>query len=107
MDAAGNPDAAHGVQQFIVGTGGAGLSTPAARLSTSRALDSSTHGVIRLVLHDGSYSWRVPARHGRRLHRLEARRLSLGAPVEHTPPTTTIACNGAPCLAGGTATAPR
>jgi peptidoglycan/xylan/chitin deacetylase (PgdA/CDA1 family)/PKD repeat protein len=99
MDAAGNPDASHGVQQFIVGTGGAGLSTPAAQLPTSLALDSSTHGVIQLVLHDGSYSWTF-------LHDMDGVYTDSGsagchsAPVEQTPPATTLTCNGTPCLGG-------
>ena len=59
LNAAGQPDASFGVREFIVGTGGQGLETPVAadRLSTSQVIDGSTHGVIKLTLHNGSYDW--------------------------------------------------
>jgi peptidoglycan/xylan/chitin deacetylase (PgdA/CDA1 family) len=99
MDALGNPDPSHGVQQFIVGTGGAGLSTPASPLSTSLVLDNSSHGVIQMVLHDGSYSWKF-------LHDTDGTLTDTGTANCHaapdlTAPTTTLACNGAPCTPNG------
>jgi len=54
----GTPDAAHGVRQFIVGTGGAphyGIQRPYA--PNSRVRDNTSHGVLRLTLEDGAYSW--------------------------------------------------
>jgi peptidoglycan/xylan/chitin deacetylase (PgdA/CDA1 family) len=100
LDASGQPDSNFGVREFIVGTGGAGLDTPGAGVPTSQALDATTHGVIKLTLHSGSYGWSfVPDEgsftdsgtgscHGRPLS------------ADKTPPTTTIACNGTACSAG-------
>jgi len=54
----GTPDAGHGVRQFIVGTGGAphyGIQRPYA--PNSRVRDNTSHGVLRLTLEDGAYSW--------------------------------------------------
>lgn len=55
----GQPDAEHGIREFIVGTGGATLAKTIGErgLPTSEVRDNSTHGVIKLTLHEGSYSW--------------------------------------------------
>lgn len=55
----GQPDAEHGIRQFIVGTGGATLAKTVGEhgLPTSEVRDNSTNGVIKLTLHEGSYSW--------------------------------------------------
>jgi acid phosphatase type 7 len=50
-------DSAHGVREFIVGTGGQGLEAPGAEVATSQVLNGSTHGVIKLTLHNGTYDW--------------------------------------------------
>ncbi len=57
MNASGALDNAHGVQEFIVGTGGAGLEQPGTPLATSQVLNATTHGIIKMTLHNGSYSW--------------------------------------------------
>jgi peptidoglycan/xylan/chitin deacetylase (PgdA/CDA1 family) len=57
LNAAGAIDNAHGVQEFIVGTGGAGLEPPGTEVATSQVLNATTHGVIKMTLHNGSYSW--------------------------------------------------
>jgi peptidoglycan/xylan/chitin deacetylase (PgdA/CDA1 family) len=57
LNAAGAIDNAHGVQQFIVGTGGAGLEPPGTEVPTSQVLNGTTHGIIKMTLHNGSYSW--------------------------------------------------
>jgi peptidoglycan/xylan/chitin deacetylase (PgdA/CDA1 family) len=57
LNATGVIDNAHGVQQFIVGTGGAGLEPPGTEVPTSQVLNATTHGIIKMTLHNGSYSW--------------------------------------------------
>jgi hypothetical protein len=57
QNSSGVVDNAFGVREFIVGTGGAGLDTPGAPRSGSQLLDNSTHGVIKMTLHSGSYGW--------------------------------------------------
>ena len=57
QNSAGVVDNVFGVRQFIVGTGGAGLETPGAPRPNSQALNATTHGVIKMTLHNGSYGW--------------------------------------------------
>ena len=65
VDGSGTADAAHGVRQFVVGTGGAALYTPTTTLPIVEAEDHATHGVLRLDLAPGSYSWQfLPAGSG-------------------------------------------
>jgi len=57
MDADGQPDPAHGVRQFVVGTGGAML-TPFLWLNEqSEARFNWRTGVLKLVLKENSYEW--------------------------------------------------
>ena len=49
--------AARGIREFVVGTGGAALRSFPNAGGQQRAADAATHGVIRLVLHPGSYDW--------------------------------------------------
>jgi hypothetical protein len=57
MDADGRPDAARGVRQFVVGTGGAML-TPFLWLNDqSEARSNWRTGVLKLVLKENSYEW--------------------------------------------------
>jgi len=57
MDADGQPDAARGVRQFVVGTGGAML-TPFLWLNDqSEARSNWRTGVLKLVLKENSYEW--------------------------------------------------
>jgi hypothetical protein len=59
QDASGNLDDAHGVRQFIVGTGGAfftGLGTSFD--ANSQAHQNNTYGVLQLTLRSGSYDWK-------------------------------------------------
>ncbi len=55
----GAADAATGIRQFIVGTGGvghyAGVRSP--RLPNSEVFDGTTWGVLKLTLGPGTYSW--------------------------------------------------
>jgi hypothetical protein len=57
LNASGAIDNAFGVREFIVGTGGAGLETPGTEVATSQVLNATTHGVIKMTLHNGSYAW--------------------------------------------------
>jgi acid phosphatase type 7 len=57
LNPSGAVDATNGVRNFVVGTGGAalhGLGTPRAG---SEVRNASTHGVLRLTMRQGSYSW--------------------------------------------------
>jgi Calcineurin-like phosphoesterase len=66
LDASGNVDAARGIRQFVVGTGGAfftgGLDTLEAH---SEVAQNTTFGVLKLTLHPTSFDWQfVPAADG-------------------------------------------
>jgi acid phosphatase type 7 len=58
QDPDGNPDPAHGIREFIVGTGGKNshrsLAAPAAN---SEVRNADTFGVLKLTLHPGRYDW--------------------------------------------------
>ncbi|MCW2499952.1 MAG: Alkaline phosphatase, partial [Frankiales bacterium] len=97
MDSAGKVDPAFGVREFVVGTGGAGLDIPGPALATSEKLDASTHGVLRLTLAAGSYSWSFAPVTGGTLTDTGSTACH-GAPVpDTTAPTTTATCNGGSC----------
>jgi hypothetical protein len=58
----GAKDTAHGIQEFVVGTGGAQHYWIAHRQAHSQVRNTNAFGVLRLSLADGSYAWRfVPA----------------------------------------------
>jgi peptidoglycan/xylan/chitin deacetylase (PgdA/CDA1 family) len=57
LNASGVIDNTFGVREFIAGTGGAGLETPGNEVPTSQVLNATTHGVIKMTLHNGSYAW--------------------------------------------------
>jgi hypothetical protein len=50
------PDSAHGIRQFVVGTGGTYL-RPRASTAANSQVFSTTYGVLRLTLRDGAYDW--------------------------------------------------
>jgi 3',5'-cyclic AMP phosphodiesterase CpdA len=56
MTPAGDRDAAHGIRQFTIGTGGAQLSQPVRVHSASERI-LSRHGVLRLMLLRDGYEW--------------------------------------------------
>jgi acid phosphatase type 7 len=58
MDDSGGVDAARGVREFVVGTGGASLHVAAPSVPGREATNSETMGVLRLALSAGSYDWR-------------------------------------------------
>ena len=53
----GVPDRARGIREFVVGTGGAGLRAFSVIERNSEVRISQQHGVIRLSLPAGRYSW--------------------------------------------------
>ena len=57
QDAEGNRDDAHGIREFVVGTGGARLSPLLINKAHSEIADNSTHGVLRMTLKDAGYEW--------------------------------------------------
>jgi hypothetical protein len=59
VDADGRPDAAHGIREIVVGTGGTKLrSFGDTILAISQVRDDTSHGVLQLTLYPGSYDWR-------------------------------------------------
>jgi PKD repeat protein len=62
---AGAADAARGIRQFVVGTGGTDLRGLGTRKANSAVFDATAHGVLKLTLSNGSYAWQfvpVPGR---------------------------------------------
>ena len=57
QDANGARDDAHGVRQFVVGTGGAQLTPLRFATANSEVKDNSSLGVLRLELFDTGYTW--------------------------------------------------
>jgi acid phosphatase type 7 len=53
----GASDPVAGIREFVVGTGGAGLYSFATPLPNSEVRDATSHGVLKLTLSDGSYTW--------------------------------------------------
>jgi hypothetical protein len=54
---AGTRDAARGIREFVVGTGGAGLYQVETIRANSEVRNANTHGVIKLTLRPDSYDW--------------------------------------------------
>ena len=50
-------DTQRGIRAFVVGTGGAGLYSIGSPLPNSEARNDNSHGVLKLTLSDGSYTW--------------------------------------------------
>jgi hypothetical protein len=57
QDADGRGDAARGIREFIVGTGGATLHVPGPPRPNSEVLLPGVWGVLKLTLSDGDYQW--------------------------------------------------
>jgi acid phosphatase type 7 len=56
-DSTGVPDAANGVREFVVGTGGAALYAFKTDSSLIEVRNNATHGVLSLQLMPGAYDW--------------------------------------------------
>lgn len=54
---AGQEDRVSGIRQFVVGTGGTGLREIGEPQPNSLVRESTTHGVLKLTLSQGAYSW--------------------------------------------------
>jgi hypothetical protein len=50
-------DTTNGIREFIIGTGGANLTSVAAVAANSEIRDDSVFGVLKLTLHPRSYDW--------------------------------------------------
>ena len=57
QDPGGRQDRVHGIREFVVGTGGAGLRPFSDAKPNSELRAAGTHGVLKLVLHKDSYDW--------------------------------------------------
>ena len=58
QDPSGVADPAHGIQEFVVGTGGKSLySFPGATTANTEVRNDQTYGVLKLTLSTTSYSW--------------------------------------------------
>ena len=78
QDPWGRADSVHGIRQFVVGTGGAGLRSRATTARNSQVF-STTHGVLRLTLGADSYAWAFVPIAGKTFH-------DEGTGVPHDPP---------------------
>jgi len=58
QDPDGKADAAHGIREFVAGTGGKDLRPFEHIQPNSEVRNAETHGVLKLTLHNGSYDWR-------------------------------------------------
>ena len=67
QDSNGRRDDAHGIREFVVGTGGARLTPLLFRKRNSEIVDNTTHGVLKLVLKDDGYEWEFLAEAGKTL----------------------------------------
>src|SRR5439155_197200 len=53
----GVADAAYGIREFVVGTGGAGLEEFVSEVPNTEVRNNSAHGVLKLTLRESSYEW--------------------------------------------------
>lgn len=65
MDPDGNLDMAHGVRQFVVGTGGISLRPFGEFEANSEVRQADTHGILRLRLYADGYEWEFLAVEGK------------------------------------------
>ena len=56
QDPSGNADSAHGIREFVVGTGGRGLRAKSSTARNSQVF-AEAFGVLKLTLHANSYDW--------------------------------------------------
>ena len=53
----GDADPAHGIREFISGTGGESHYSPSNVVPNSEVRNGNTYGVLKLTLHAASYDW--------------------------------------------------
>jgi hypothetical protein len=68
QDPDGKPDAAHGIREFVVGTGGKSHRPFAPPLPTSEVRNADTFGVLKLTLRPNSYDWEFIPEAGKTFH---------------------------------------
>ena len=68
QDPDGKSDPAHGIREFVVGTGGKSHRPFAKPLPTSEVRDWSAYGVLKLTLHAKSYDWEFIPEAGKTFH---------------------------------------
>ena len=61
MTPSGRVDAASGIREFIVGTGGNGHTSLGPDSSRREAASDQAYGVLRLTLHPSGYEWQFLA----------------------------------------------
>ena len=57
QDPDGKPDVAHGIREFVVGTGGKNQRPFGTPLATSEVRNADAFGVLKLTLHQKGYDW--------------------------------------------------
>ena len=57
QDPQSNPDPARGIRQFVIGSGGRSHYTFGPPIANSEVRNGDTNGLLKLTLHNGSYSW--------------------------------------------------
>jgi len=57
QDSSGQRDNVHGLREFVVGTGGAKLTTMLLTKPNSEVRDNSSQGVLKLTLKENGYDW--------------------------------------------------
>jgi len=80
QDADGRLDPAHGIREFVVGTGGAPQYVVLWRRAHSRALEVGTFGVLQLTLRNDGYAWAFRPVPGGNFH-------DAGSTACHAPPS--------------------
>jgi len=61
----GEPDPAHGIREFVVGTGGKNLRPFGSTKPNSEVRDNEAFGVLRLTLRPKSYDWQFISQQGK------------------------------------------
>lgn len=65
QDPDGKADPGHGIREFVVGTGGKNHRPFGSALPNSETRNADAFGVLKLVLHAGSYDWQFIAEPGK------------------------------------------
>src|SRR5213592_445193 len=110
--AAGVADAAHGIREFVVGTGGGeGLFPFGATAANSEVKDNETFGVLKLTLRADGYDWQfipIPGKTFRDSGSGTCHDRPGSPPAENQPPTAgfTSSCSGLPCTFTSTSSDP-
>ena len=90
----GQRDDSRGLREFIVGTGGANHTSIATVAANSEVRDTSTYGVLKLVLHPGSYDWQFVPEAGGTV--TDAGTASCVGSGDTTPPSTPSGLSATP-----------